>query len=687
MIRKFSLCLVFLTIVSGLSANEPEPRAVKGVIDLSQIQDRDHFILKLNGEWEFYWSRMLRPNDFKTGRIQPTYYGNVPSYWTDYPSESVKTKKEGYATYRLKVILPPGFRKALGFDLPVFDSSYDMYIGDRLFADNGMPGKSEEETTPEYRRNFFRYVPDSDTLKIVINVANFSHRRGGFWLPMKIGTFSEVNRQLANNWAGDWATISLLLGFSLFFLFFFIIYPKEKVMLFFSMAIIGLAFRPLFTSHFLISNFFNISWTWIVRFEYLGLYFIIVGWLWFATILYPSKYFKIFSIVTTIFFSTAFVLTLFLPVKIFSYATLAVYPTMIILMTFAIIKSITGILKKNWLDIVYLLAFILLVAGGIHDIRVSLGKSESTSVYVLTYTVIFFILIQAALLIYKLVTAFYEKEKLQNELEFMNRNLEHIVNERTQELKTRNIEIEKQSSRITLQNKQLSETIQLKNKIFSVIAHDLRSPVVNILYMLNLLKEKEYKEKYDTFANSSIQYAQLVISLLENMLVWGRGQEDKIKYSPEKRNLADIILTNLSIFKETSDKKEIAMNFTQVGSSIAYFDKDLMDIIIRNLLSNAVKYTPRGGRISILLKDKIAKEGHLLLKICDNGVGIPAIRQKYLFTSTEMSSTPGTEDEKGTGLGLKLCYELVLINKGTISVESKEGEGSCFSIALPEEPS
>jgi signal transduction histidine kinase len=687
MIRKFSLCLVFFTIVSGLSAIEPEPRAVKGVIDLSQIKDRDHFVLKLNGEWEFYWSRMLRPNDFKTGRIQPTYYGNVPSYWTDYTSESVKTKKEGYATYRLKVILPPGFRKALGFDLPVFDSSYDMYIGDRLYADNGMPGKSEKETTPEYRRNFFRYMPDSDTLKIVINVANFSHRRGGFWLPVKIGTFSEVNRQLANNWAGDWATISLLMGFSLFFLFFFIIYPKEKVMLFFCMATIGLALRPLFTSHFLISNFFTISWTWMVRCEYLGLYLILVGWLWFATILYPSKYFKIFSIVTTIFFSTAFVLTLFLPVKIFSYATLAVYPVMIILMTYAIIKSITGILKKNWLDIVYLLAFILLVAGGIHDIRVSLGKSESTSVYVLTYTVIFFILIQAALLIYKLVTAFYEKEKLQNELKFMNRNLEQIVNERTQELKTRNIEIEKQSSRITLQNKQLSETIQLKNKIFSVIAHDLRSPVVNILYMLNLLKEKEYKEKYDTFANSSIQYAQLVISLLENMLVWGRGQEDKIKYSPERRNLADIILTNLSIFKETSDKKEIAVNFTQVGSSIAYFDKDLMDIIIRNLLSNAVKYTPRGGRISILLKDKIAKEGHLLLKICDNGIGIPAIRQKYLFTSTEMSSTPGTEDEKGTGLGLKLCYELVLINKGTISVESKEGEGSCFSITLPEEPS
>jgi len=234
-----------------------------------------------------------------------------------------------------------------------------------------------------------------------------------------------------------------------------------------------------------------------------------------------------------------------------------------------------------------------------------------------------------------------------------------------------------------LQNKQLSETIQLKNKIFSVVAHDLRSPVVNILYMLNLLKEKEYKEKYDTFANSSIEYAQSVISLLENMLVWGRGQEDKIKFSPAKHNFADIILTNLSIFKESADKKEISVNFTQVGNSFAYFDKDLMDIIIRNLLSNAVKYTPRGGRISILFKDKIAESKNIMLKICDNGIGIPKERQKTLFSSEEVSSTPGTENEKGTGLGLTLCHELVLINKGTISVESKEGEGTCVILNIP----
>jgi len=641
-------------------------------------------MLKLNGEWEFYWKKMLRPHDFDGMNIKPDYFGKVPSYWTDYSGTSFKTEKEGYATYRLTVILPSDFKESLAFDLPVFDSSYDIYINGKYYGGNGIPGKSAEETKPGYVRNFFRMVPESDSLSIIINVSNYFHRRGGFWLPMTIGTSSEMQRHVANRWAGEWAVSSLLLGFSLFFLFFFIIYPKDKVIGYFSLATIGLAFRPLFTSYFIINNLINIDWTWIVRFEYLALYLIIAGWIWFVAILYPTKFFRIFATVIGFYFLLSFLLTLFLPVKIFSYNTLAVYPSMLILMVYAIIQSLIGIIKKNKIDIVYFSAFLLLVASGIYDMRVSLGKSESTSGYILAYTVVIFVLIQAALLLYRWVKSFNEKDKLQNELEFMNRNLELLVNKRTEELKKQNEEIEKQNSRIALQNKQYAETIQLKNKMFSVVAHDLRSPVVNILYMLNLLKEKEYKDKYDTFANSSIQYAQMVITLLENMLVWGRGQEDKIKYSPARQNLADIILTNLSIFKETADKKEISVNFTQVGNTMAFIDKDLFDIVIRNLLSNAVKYTPRGGRISILLKDKTTEEGGILLKVCDNGVGIPPVRQKYLFTSTEMASTPGTENEKGTGLGLKLCYELILINKGTISVESKEGEGTCFLITLPE---
>jgi signal transduction histidine kinase len=680
---KIRLLYLFLFISLNLFARGPDPIAVKGITDLREISDPENFIVKLNGDWEFYWMKLMRPYDFDSGIMKPDFYGKVPSYWTDYTIEGIKTEKVGFATYHLTVLLPVGFNKSMGVDLPVFDSSYDIYINGKYLGGNGIPGKSEIETIPEYKRNFYRIDPGSDTLSIIINVANYHHRRGGFWLPMKIGTFTAVQTRLANKWAIEWMVISLLLGFSLFFLFFFIISSQERIMGFFSLATIGLALRPLFTSHFLILNFLNIDWIWIVRFEYLDLFLILGGWVWVIQCIYPSKLARIFAWIITIVFGIAFILTLFLPVKTFSYSTFAFYPSMLILMLYAITRSFWGVLKKSTLDIAYFIAFLLLIIAGVHDIMVSLGQVGSSASYLLTHFVVLFVFIQAILMLYKWIMAIVEKDKLHAELEFMNRNLELLVSQRTQELKTRNEEIEKQNSMIALQNKQLSDTIHLKNRIFSVIAHDLRSPVVNILYMLNLLKEKEYKEKYDTFANSSIQYAQLVISLLENMLVWGRGQEDKIKFSPEKRNLADIILTNLSIFKETADKKEISVNFTQVGSAEALIDKDLIDIIIRNLLSNAVKYTPRGGRISILLKDKSVNGEGIMLKICDNGIGIPESKQKEIFSEKEIESTPGTENEKGTGLGLKLCQELVKINNGSITVESKEGEGACFVITFP----
>lgn len=682
---KYFYILLFLTvIITNSAANGLSRVAVRGILDLRDIKKPDQFLINLNGEWEFYWNKFLRPFDFDGYKPTPDYYGEVPSYWTSYPKNDIKTNKYGYATYRLTILLPKNFRDRLGIHMPVFDSSYDIYINGKYIGGNGIPGKNANESIPEYRRHLFEVIPDSDVMTIIINVSNFHHRRGGFWLPVKLGTYKEAIKDLTNNLSTDWSCMSLLLGFSIFFLFFFILNPQEKLTGFLGMALTGVSLRPLFTSNFLILNYLNIDWTWIIRFEYFGLYTIIIGWAWFSFYLYRSILMIKVAWIITYIFAIATFLTIFFPVKVFSYSVLAFYPSMIFLSIYLIIKSFQGILNKHKLDILFFMAFMLLCIGGYHDIKVSLGQAANRG-YILTNLIIIFVFIQAGLLLYKWVVSFRQNTILKNQLEVMNTNLEKIVKERTRELVTKNDEIQIQNGRIELQNKQLSDTIQVKNKIFSVIAHDLRSPVVNILYMLNLLKEKEYKENYDTFANSSIHYAQSVIGLLENMLVWGRDQENKIKFSPDKHDLTDIILTNLSIFKETADKKEITVNFTQVGSSVSFIDKDLLDIIIRNILSNAVKYTQRGGRISILLKDKSMMGEGILLKICDNGVGMNETKLKSIFTSSEIESTPGTEDERGTGFGLKLCHDLVKLNNGEIVVESKIGEGTCILINLPVE--
>jgi hypothetical protein len=297
--------LIMSLMFACVSAAGITPVASRGILDLRNIENREKFVYQLNGEWEFYWGKMLNPTDFVNPyKYKPDCYGKVPSYWTDYSSAMVETTGMGFATYKLTVLLPKGFNRALGFDMPVFDSSYDIYINNQYMTGNGVPGRVESETRPWYEKVFFKYVPSSDTLSIIINVANFHHRRGGFWMPVKMGTFPEVQTHLAASWARDWAAISLLLGFSLFFLFFFIIYPKDRLIGFFSMATIGLALRPLFTSNFLIQNIVPMGWVWTIRLEYIGLYLILTGWYWFTKNLYPTKYFRIIHLLRCIRFDT-----------------------------------------------------------------------------------------------------------------------------------------------------------------------------------------------------------------------------------------------------------------------------------------------------------------------------------------------------------------------------------------------
>jgi len=199
------------------------------------------------------------------------------------------------------------------------------------------------------------------------------------------------------------------------------------------------------------------DWIWIVRFEYLSLFIVIIGGAWFVLKLYPSVVFRLVTWFITILFSLAFVLTIFLPVKIFSYTILLYHPFILVLLGYVLFKSFLGIFKKNYIDLIYFLAFVMLLLGGLHDKRVSLGKADGFAGYMFTYIIVFFVFIQASLLLYKWVRAFREKEKLQNELEFMNRNLELLVNDRTIELQTRNEEIGQQNTRIALQFFQMCE--------------------------------------------------------------------------------------------------------------------------------------------------------------------------------------------------------------------------------------
>ncbi len=683
-VLKKTIISLFCSFLVSYNAFATPPRVTEGVLDLRHIQQGDDFTVRMNGEWEFYFSTFIYGVPGKIqDTLQPDCYGKVPGYWNEYIVDGEQLPRFGYATYRALILLPSGYRDRMGIDMPVFDTSYEITINGVITARNGTPARSSAESIPSYEPLFFSYLPGKDTLEILIRVSNYEHRRGGFWMPMKVGTFHSIQTNFTNQWFTSIAVSGMLFASFLFFFVFYLLDRRDTKLLMFSILVLCLAVRPFLSAPYLITitNFRN--WNMIIRGEYLILLMMITSGAWLAYLIHPTRWFRKLALAVDVIFLAGVILVLTLPIYLFTYSVWVIQVIALFALLYVIAMSIKGVLKRRWIDLLYLIAFLAIGFGIIADILLANALEENQRLYILSFLMLVFVMIQATLLIRDWIRSGRDREKLSIQLEELNRSLETRVEERTRELREKSEELNARNEQIAQQNRKLSETISLKNKIFSVISHDLRSPVVNILYSLYLLKEEEYRDKTESLADSCIQYSQMLITLLENMLVWGRGQEGMIRNAPAENDLADIILTNISILKDSADRKNISLNFTQVGRSKGWFDRDLADIIIRNLLSNAIKYTHHGGRVTIHVKEREDSGEWVVIRVCDNGVGISAERLPTIFTGNEITTTQGTDSEKGTGIGLKLVHELVTISKGTITIESTPGNGSCFTVTLP----
>ncbi len=673
------LLLILTAEASGITA-----RVEKGVLDLRALEQGDAFSVRMNGEWEFYSGTFLYgsrsgPSDTLT----PDCWAKVPGFWNNYTVDGHRLHRFGYGTYRAIVLLPSGYRDRMGFAMPVFDTSYELTINGVTLARNGTPARSKAASVPAYYPQFISYLPQSDTLEVLVRVSNWEHRRGGFWMPMKIGTFFLIQTNFTNQWFLSIAVAGILFAFFLFFFIVFLFDTRNLKLLMFALLTLSLALRPFLSAPYLITIINPKDWFWIIRGEYLILFIMITSGSWLANLIYPTRWFRRFSLAVDVLFVFGVAAVLLLPVHIFAWSVLVIQAVAVTALLYAFTMSLRGALKGNVTDMLYLTGFLAIGAGLVYDILLSNALEETRHQYILSFLMLIFVLIQATVLIHGWVQRGLERERLARELEELNRSLESRVDERTRELQERTDEINARNRQIARQNKKLSDTISLKNKIFSVISHDLRSPVVSILYSLHLLKEEESRENQITLADSGIEYAQQLISLIENMLVWGREQEDMIRYAPAENDLAEIILLNINILKESAGRKNVTVNFTQVGQTRGWFDRDLMDIVIRNLLSNAIKYTRHGGRVTIHLREKEEADEWVAIRVCDNGVGIPPDRLERLFKGDDIETTPGTDSEKGTGIGLRLVHELVTLSNGSITVESEVGLGSCFTVTLP----
>lgn len=250
-------------------------------------------------------------------------------------------------------------------------------------------------------------------------------------------------------------------------------------------------------------------------------------------------------------------------------------------------------------------------------------------------------------------------------------------------LKEKNQMISEQTGYLEMLNQKLILLDKSKDKFYTIIAHDLRSPIATFYSMFEMLHhsyDQLSDEERKSFVDMAFIEVQRIMKLLDNLLTWSRIQGGQMNIRKSEFFIDETIVEIVSALKNMAEQKSISFEINEIEHVKIHADREMIRTVIRNLCTNAIKFTPRGKkiRIGVHLSDKI-----LEVFVQDNGIGIPKNKLDVLFEIDSKVQRKGTNDEPGTGLGLQLCYEFIKLHKGEITVESVEGKGSCFAFKIP----
>ncbi len=244
---------------------------------------------------------------------------------------------------------------------------------------------------------------------------------------------------------------------------------------------------------------------------------------------------------------------------------------------------------------------------------------------------------------------------------------------------------ERKTETMAIENSELRlrELVATKDKFFSIIAHDLKSPFNAIMGFSNLIAEQVRNKDFDgldEYASVILQSSQRAVDLLNNLMEWSRSQTGHMTFKPEMSDLVVLVNDAIALLKNSALQKSIAISLELPPKLYLTVDRAMINSVLRNLLSNAIKFSNSNGKIVITIEQN-RKECLICMK--DNGIGIDPVNINKLFRMDQTFSTPGTHKEKGTGLGLLLAKEFIEKHRGKIWLDSLPGKGSNFYFTLP----
>ena len=608
--------------------------------------------IELKGEWMFYWNKTAQQVLNENPEFATT---SVPGSWSKELYGST-----GYATYRFKFVHDFNKGEVLGLKMFSISSAYNLYINGEKLGGVGRFSCNADTSRPDYFPRGYYFTVHADTIDILVEVSNYQYRQSGIWITPIIGKAALIKSNSYFNLVAYSALIGALFIMGLYFLAFYYTKTTEKVTLLFAFTCFAAAFRIGSTGEIIFRQIeFLLSWESLVKMEFISFAMMILfGVLYLQSLFVQDVNPKVSNAISAVNIVFAF-LFLLLPVNTGSYIIPPYLFIVLLQLAYLLQLIIKVIIHKRKLSGLVGGAYLIIFILGLNDILLS--QEYINSIFLAPLGVFVFTFIQAYALTRKFSSAFNEVEHLSNQLAEINHNQEEVIKERTGELNE--------------QAQELKKLNNVKDRIFSIVAHDLRAPIKSLVSVLNFADDEDVTldelRKYLRGIRKNVDSLNLT---LENLLVWSTNQVNGVQSIAELIDLRTIVNNKLELYSFQSKEKEIKLSSEIRERATVFIDPNHLKLILRNLISNAIKFTPNGGSITIAAQ--YLGNQMVEVSVTDTGIGMPEDVIKRILEQGEIYTSYGTKNEKGTGLGLMLCKEYVEFNGGIFRIESEPEKGT-----------
>lgn len=435
-LRTSILFIVTLLLAIGCTTNTSlvKPKVQKGQLDLSNYNFATKGTVSLSGEWEFYWKQFYKKKEIGSP-AQNVHYTTLPSNWNGYKNQNKQAKGIGYATYRLKIKLPKKNLK-LALKIPSIATAFKLYINNRLMASSGKPGVNKSVTYPRYSPQVINFTNAHQTSDIIIQVANYHHYYGGIWQEITLGSEEQIKHKRESKIISNFFLVGSIFIIALYHLGLFWIRKKSISALYFSFVCLLAALRLIVTGEYLINSLVTFHWFTIIRLEYLSVNLTPIAFAWFLYSLFPQEYSKKILAIQSIILGTIGTVTLLFSPLIFTAVLRFTQIFILLSCIYALYILVKAALNHRQGAKLFIAGFLILFISVLNDILHTAAIINTDHHF--GAGLFLFILSQAMVISFRFSQAFIQSEELSEKLNYTNKNLEKLVNERTEELQTSN---------------------------------------------------------------------------------------------------------------------------------------------------------------------------------------------------------------------------------------------------------